>query len=635
LTTTEDIEELEHYLKEVSEKLTPYGLHTFGVVPSASLRASTAEAILSLSGKLSSEDYARRKTELMSLIEQSAGNELDALVAGLNGRHIAAGPGGDPIRNPDALPTGRNLYGFDPARLPTPATWAQGQALAEHFVADYKRRHGLYPDRVTFNLWSIETMRHEGITESEILALLGVRPVWDERGRATGVTVIPREALGRPRVDVTMIPTGLYRDALPNLMQVLDEAVSKVKDLDEEDNPIRANVKKTTLALAARGIGGREAARMAAVRLFTEAAGVYGAGIEEKIQASATWRDESEVSDVFFSRIGHLYGQGYWGDQPGGKSLAVDLFKMALTESKAVIHSRSSNVYGVLDNDDNFQYLGGTAMAIRQVSGKTPETFLLNLAQGKEGRHETLDKYMGREMRSRYTNPEWVKSMLKEGYAGARLIKTVTDNLWGWQVTVPEAVDGAKWQEMYETYVADRNQLGVREKFREAKNLLAYQAMVDKMLVAINKGYWKADPKVKAHLDQVNHEVIAEAGVACNASSCSSPEITAQVEAQDRKAMLEAKAMPLSNISKKSAVLVVAEASPHPSSAAQPKAMDNTPPPLQPTDSSKAIAQVDGYEMKEQKRSENTLPSEVAYGALAGFACLVLFGFFWNARRRT
>ena len=112
----------------------------------------------------------------------------------------------------------------------------------------------------------------------------------------------------------------------------------------------------------------------------------------------------------------------------------------------------------------------------------------------------------------------------------------MTEHLWGWQVTVPEAVDGAKWQEMYETYVADRNQIGVKEKFRQGKNLLAYQAIVDKMLVAINKGYWQADPQVKAHLEQVNRETIAEAGVACNAASCSSQEITAAAEAQDRQA---------------------------------------------------------------------------------------------------
>ena len=279
---------------------------------------------------------------------------------------------------------------------------------------------------------------------------------------------------------------------------------------------------------------------------------------------------------------------------------------MALKGAKATIISRSSNLVATLDNDDVFDYMGSSAMAIRQVDGKTPETFILNLADPKKGRHETLDKYMGREMRTRYTNPEWIKGMMKEGYAGARFIKTVADNLWGWQVTVPEAVDGAKWNEMYETYVKDRNNLGIKQMFRDAKNLLAYQSVVDKMLVAINKGYWKADPKVKVDLERVNREVIAEAGVACDETSCSSPEVTALAQAEDRRA--------------------IAEATP----AEKPSPTKSPQPPTKPN----AKPQVDGFEVTEQKNSLASLTPEQRHWALAGFAVLVALGFATNARRR-
>jgi len=319
-----------------------------------------------------------------------------------------------------------------------------------------------------------------------------------------------------------------------------------------------------------------------------------------------------------------------------------------LKGTKATIIARSSNLIATLDNDDVFDYMGGSALAIRQVNGSTPETVILNLADPKGGKHETLDKYMGREMRTRYTNPEWVKSMLNEGYGGARLIMTVTDNLWGWQVTVPEAVDGAKWQEMYETYVADRNQLGVKDKFREAKNLLAYQAMVDKMLVAINKGYWQADPKVKAHLDQVNHEVIAEAGVACNASSCSSPEITALAEAQDRRAMREAQAMPAPHPGQQSALMAgrsataaanasapTREASPSsPAGSAAGPAAPPASPAARAGQQSKTDAQVEGYEVQEQNTSSASLTAQQRHWALAAFGALVALGFFFRSRRR-
>lgn len=641
LEDAEHVEHLEHYLKEISEQHAPFGLHTFGVAPSEALRQATATAILSLDHQLGEDERRRRQAELAALIETSARAELDALVTGLAGRHVAAGPGNDPLRNPEALPTGRNLYGFDPSRLPTPGTWEQGRSLAEKFIADYRRRHGLFPDRVVFNLWSTEAMRHEGVTEAEILALLGVRPRWDERGRVDGVEVIPRSELGRPRVDVTIVPSGLYRDALPGLMLLLDEAVSRVKDLPEEDNPIHANVERTRKQLEARGLPAADAARLAAVRIFTEPSGAYGTGVDNVVQASNTWKDEKAIADVYFNRVGHLFGQGYWGERPGGQALAVDLFKMALKDAKAAIHSRASNVFGTLDNDDVFQYLGATAMAIRQVNGATPETYILNLADGQGGKHETLDTFMGREMRTRYTNPEWVKAMLKEGYGGARFIMKVTEHLWGWQVTVPEAVDGAKWQEMYETYVADRNALGVKDRFRDARNLLAYQAIVDKMLVAINKGYWQADPEVKAHLDRVNQQVIAEAGVACNASSCSSEAITALAEAQDRRALAEALSMPAPTTRGQTAYRAgAARPMPAPTSGTHRPASSPGPSPTAATAAESGAKAnpvqdvVEGYAVKEKPASTPPAPSPVTYAALVGFVALVGTGIVLRARQR-
>jgi cobaltochelatase CobN len=642
-----DVEILEHYLKEVGETQTPYGLHTFGVAPEEKLRLSTADAILGEAGKLSKKEYQRRRRELAGLLEQSGRAELDALVAGLAGRYVAAGSGNDPIRNPASLPTGRNLYGFDPTRLPTPGTWAQGKKLAETFVADYIAEHdGEYPDRVVFNLWSTETMRHEGVTEAEILALMGVEPVWNERGRIDGVKLIPRDKLGRPRVDVTMVPSGLYRDALPNLMQLLDDAVTVVKDEQEADNPIRAHVEDARRILLEKGVAPEDAKRMAAVRIFTEPSGAYGTGVESVIQASNTWKKDTEVSAVYFNRVGHLFGQGYWSDRPGGAALSIDIFKLALKDAKAAIHARSSHLYGTLDNDDVFQYLGATSMAIREVNGgKSPETVILNLADGKGGKHESIDKFMGREMRARYTNPEWIKAMMKEGYAGARFVREVTDYLWGWQVTVPEAVDAAKWQEMYETYVLDRNQLDLREKFREADNVLAYQAIVDRMLVAINKGYWQADPAVKKHLEEFNRELIAEAGVSCDETSCSSAEVTALAKAQDKAAMEAAMKMAAPDMGRQSAA---ANSPPAASAVADPTQVvpppTGTPAQAAPDAASQAEAadqseaasaetQVEGFEVKEQSASQSVLSPEVRNWALAGFVVLVLIGAVWRARR--
>jgi cobaltochelatase CobN len=202
-------------------------------------------------------------------------------------------------------------------------------------------------------------------------------------------------------------------------------------------------------------------------------------------------------------------------------TLRKELFKTALSGSKIALHSRSSNLFATLDNDDFFQYLGGTALAIRSVDGKTPEIMVSDLSNPRHPRHSSLEQYMGQELQTRYLNPRWADGMLQEGYAGARFINRVVDYLWAWQVTVPEVVDASKWQRMYDTYIADRHGLKVRERFAESGNLKAFQAITDRMLTAIERGYWKpSDATVKA-LTQANDLAIRDAGVACSENSCS------------------------------------------------------------------------------------------------------------------
>ncbi|MGC3956481.1 MAG: cobaltochelatase subunit CobN [Verrucomicrobiota bacterium] len=457
----------------------------------------------------------------MARIEASGRAELDALSAGLAGKYIPAGPGNDPIRNPEALPTGKNFYGFDPARLPSVATFAAGSRLAADLVESYRKRHeGQFPDRLVFNLWGTETSRHEGVMEAQILALMGVRPKWDARGRVQGVELIARAELGRPRVDVTVIPSGLYRDLFPVLMQLIDHAVNLVKTDTSDDNPLLQNIAAARAELEAQGIAPADAERLASVRLFSVPSGVYGTGLEQAIHHPDTWNDKHDVPTVYFNRMSHLFGQGFWGTRAGGGTngdLSPTVLKLALKGAKGVVHSRSSNVYGAVDSDDFYQYLGGTAMAVRTVNGKSADTLVADLSNPKSGETMTLERYMGREMRARYLNPKWIEAMLREGYAGARMIRQVTDNLWGWQVTVPDAVGETKWQEMFEVYVQDRNQLNIREKFKAAENLAAYKMMVDRMLTVAEKGYWKPSAETLAELRKAQTD-LAQAVAAENAA---------------------------------------------------------------------------------------------------------------------
>ncbi len=534
IKTDKDVEEVEDYIREISERATPFGLHTFGRAPEERYIKTTAEAILSIEKGLSDEERKKRITELEERIVKSAKRELDSLVSALSGRHIIAGQGNDPIRNPDSLPTGKNFYSFDPMRIPTKGTYEMGVKLAKELIEGYRQRHGKYPDKLSFNLWAVETIRHEGVMESQIIYLMGIRPKWDERGRVVGVEVIPRDELGRPRIDVTIVPSGLYRDLFSNLMALLDQAVALAKEQVEEDNIVRSNVLRTKKMLMEKGIKEDMAERLASVRIFTVPPGAYGTNLDKVIPMSNTWENEKQVADVYFMRMSHLYGQGFWGDKLFAEKLGVKseedislfLFKNSLSGTKIAVHSRSGNVFATLDNDDFFQYLGGTAMAIRVIDGKTPEVYVTNLSNPREPKQETLAKFMGREMRTRYLNPEWIKAMMKEGYAGARFIDKVVEHLWGWQVTVPEVVDPAKWNEMYETYVLDKHGLNIKELFRQAKNMWAYQSMVARMLEAVRKGYWKANKDVVETLAKEYAESVREVGLACCDHTCNNPLLT-------------------------------------------------------------------------------------------------------------
>jgi cobaltochelatase CobN len=531
IKTEDEIEEVEHYLKEIGEKQTPFGLHTFGKSPEEKYRKSTAEAILSIEKGLTGEKRKAKLADLEDRIKRSGPSEMEAFTAALSGRYVPAARGNDPIRNPNSLPTGKNFYSFDPTRIPSPKTYEMGAKLARELIDGYKARHGQYPDKLSFVLWATETIRHEGVMESQIMYLMGIKPKRNERGRVVGVEVIPRKELGRPRIDVTMAPSGLYRDVFPNLMELLDQAVTLAKKQNEADNLLRENILRTQKMLREKGVALELAERLAAVRLFTTPPGAYGTNLDKAIVQSNTWDTDKQLADIYLMRMSHLYGQGFWGDKiqnldkntKKAEDISLTLFKSALSGSKMAVHSRATNLIATLDTDDFMQALGGLSMTIRSLDGKTPEVYVSNMTNPVSPQQDTLEKFMGREMRSRYLNPEWVKAMMKEGYAGARFVDKVIENLWGWQVTVPEAVDGAKWNEMYETYVLDKNGLDIKKMFKDAKNMWAYQSLVARMLETVRKGYWQPDQKVIDNLSKEYAGCAKEVGLACCEHTCNNP----------------------------------------------------------------------------------------------------------------
>ncbi|MCV6623256.1 MAG: cobaltochelatase subunit CobN [Cellvibrionaceae bacterium] len=415
--------------------------------------------------------------------------ELESLVNALEGQYIPVGNGGDPIRNPKAVPTGKNLIGFNPAKVPSKEAYESGVKVIEQTIADYRNKHGRYPDKLAFSLWSLETMRHHGALEAQVLHAMGVKPVWNRQGNITGTEIIPYAELGRPRVDVVISATGLYRDAFPNVMLWMADAIDKVAKLKEEGNSIYKNAQALKSELLEAGKDEAEADYLSSIRIFSNESGNYGTGLAAGSLASDTWESDSKLADLYLKRMGYMFGkdESRWSD-----SVDSDIYSKVLSGTDAVVFSRSSNLYALLTNDDPFQYFGGIALAVRNIDGATPDMYVSNLRRKDDVRSESMEDFLNQELRSRYFHPRWIQAMQDEGYAGATAILDRMNNFWGWEVMTPENIRDDQWQEFFEIYVDDKYDMDMREFFENA-NPEALAHMLQLMLEANRKEYWKAD----------------------------------------------------------------------------------------------------------------------------------------------
>jgi len=443
--------------------------------------------------------------------------EIPRILDGLAGRYVPPKTGNDPIRNPDALPTGNNFHSFDPRLIPTKEAWEVGKVVADSLLSQYKEEHnGTFPNKTAFVLWSIETMRHQGVMESQILYLLGTRPVWDSRGRVEDVELIPSSELGRPRIDVLISTSGLYRDTFPNKVKLLDKAVRLAAQAENDTYPNYVKDNSTYEWLIANGYNESEARNLSMARVFAVSPGNYGVGLENAIAASNTWENETKLANFFINRMGYIYGEDGWG-VPN-----VDLFRQNLADVEVAAHSRSSNLFGVLDTDDTFQHLGGLALAVRSITGENPDLYITNLRHPHNPKTETVKSFLRREINARNFNPKWIEGMMEHDYAGAREMMRFTEHLWGWDVVTPDLITEDMWNQVYDVYVQDKYNLGM-EEFFEKNNPHALQSIEARMLEVARKGYWHPSEEILKNLAREYAESVAENGVTCCHHTCGNP----------------------------------------------------------------------------------------------------------------
>jgi cobaltochelatase CobN len=449
---------------------------------------------------------ALRAQALEALLVQEG--EMPGLLRALAGGFNEAAYGGDPIRNPDSLPTGRNLTGLDPARLPTRQAYEVAQDLFGTWLKERQAAGEPVPQRLALSLWAGETLRHQGIMEAQALVALGVRPVWDDQGKPTRLELVPEQALGRPRVDVLLSITGSYRDQFPALMALIDQAVALAARAEAPHamagaapgNAIARNTALVEAQLRQAGVPAEAAARLARARVFGNVSGDYGTGLSEAVQSDELQANDQRLGDLFLDRMSQPFvdGQALDGVSPQAARQALGAH---LRHTDAAFLSRSSHLYGMATSDDPFQYLGGLAAAARRAGhDKGLQLYVSQLQDLGEAHTDNAARVMSLEMKSRYLHPGWLKAQVQEGYAGTLQVLKAVQFTWGWQVTAPGMVRDDHWQSYFDVLVRDKHHLGMPQFM--AQHPQAYAQTLERLVQAVRHGHWQPDAETRKQLAQ-------------------------------------------------------------------------------------------------------------------------------------
>ncbi|MCD2185917.1 cobaltochelatase subunit CobN [Actinomycetospora soli] len=435
-------------------------------------------------------------TEVVPRLDRTT-EEIDGVLHALAGGHVKAGPSGSPLRGlVNVLPTGRNFYSIDPRAVPSRLAWETGQMLADSLLERYRDDHdGEWPTSVGLSLWGTAAMRTSGDDVAEALALMGVRPVWDEASRrVTGLEVVDAAELGRPRVDVVLRISGFFRDAFPHVVATMDDAVQLVAGLDEpdEDNFVAAHAR----ADAATGSSWQQAT----TRIFGSPPGAYGAGLLQAMD-SRDWRGDADLAAIYTTWGGHAYGRDRHGES------AVEEMNAAYRRIAVAAKNIDTREHDIADSDDYYQYHGGMIATVRALTGAAPAAYVGDSTRPESVRTRSLIEETARVFRSRVVNPRWMAAMRRHGYKGAFEMAATVDYLFGWDATAGTVSDWM-YGSLTENYVLDPEN---REFLREA-NPWALHGMAERLLEAVDRGLWEnPDPAMVESLREAFLEAEGDA----------------------------------------------------------------------------------------------------------------------------
>jgi cobaltochelatase CobN len=422
-------------------------------------------------------------------------DELNNTVSACMGGFIPPGPSGSITRGmADVLPTGRNFYSVDPRTLPSPASWRVGVALGDALLERYLKEEGQYPESIGFVLWAIPTMKTKGDDVAEILYLWGIRPVWEaSSGRVTGVEPIPLDDLKRPRIDVTVRISGLFRDTFPNLVHLLDDAVSLAAGLKEstKKNYIVKHVNAELKQRLAKGVNAKKAREEACYRIFGDQPTAYGCGVSAAID-SKNWKTQKDLSDIYVTWGSYAYSRKTFGVS------VPEQFKLRLSQINLTVKNEESRECDILDGDDWYDVHGGMINAVKTLGGKAPRSYCGDSSDPSRVKIRSTAEETCHVFRSRLLNPKYIEGLKRHGYRGAAELSRVPDFVLGWDATV-EVVEDWMYEDLAKKYVLDVDM----QQWLKDVNPYALQNMTERLLEAIERGMWAASEEMKKQLQQL------------------------------------------------------------------------------------------------------------------------------------
>lgn len=462
-------------------------LRSIGVKPSGTsgMRAiSQSDAI----GQLRRvQELLKRATDVHARL-QLIGDEINNILRALDGRYVPPGGGGDIVRNPNALPTGRNMYALNPDEIPTKPSWQIGSMLADELLEAYRNEHGHYPQKVAFDLSGMETLRDFGVLESMILRTIGVEPVWDDNNIVVDVRLIPLEQLQRPRVDVFVAMGGWYKENFPSRVKLLAKAFRIASQVDEplERNYVRKNALKMRRELLSAGMNTECAEQFSYARIFGKPdTSPGGTKILYLIPRSHLWDSDAEIASVYIANMNCTFTESVWGED------VSNLYRLAIQGAELIARSWSSHLTTPLTNHHIYEHTGGLSLAIKHLTGNEVDTYIADVRDVNATRLRTLKEVLYTEMHAQLFNPKWLKRLMEHGYAGASQMAELVKNIFGWQVTRPKTIRNFVWDEIAAVYVRDKYRLGLPKWF-DKHNPYALQEIAAALLEASRKGYWRA-----------------------------------------------------------------------------------------------------------------------------------------------